>query len=130
MHVRGMKHANLQPQRIATDSDKKVLLKHMGVYNSKPNNVNPSIFRTKYNSNDSLDIKSLRMHSDIFALGVLIYELWTKRQVDNNFENESQHHKKRCNEQFPEFFKIVLRCTDYAKNRPTIFELMKMLNDL
>ena len=143
-HRLGVVHRDLKPQNIMIDRDGNARIMDFGIARSlkaKGITVEGTIIGTpEYMSPEQVEGKDADQRSDIYSVGVIIYEMVTGRvpfegdtplSIAVKHKTESPPNPRRINEQIPEYLsRIILTCMEKSKEKryQTAVQLLSELN--
>ncbi|UCE20739.1 MAG: protein kinase, partial [Candidatus Aminicenantes bacterium] len=130
-HSMGIIHRDLKPQNIMIDRDGNAKIMDFGIaYSMKAKGITGtgSIIGTpEYMSPEQAEVKKLDQRSDIYSLGVILFEMATGQipfegetplSVAMKHKSELPPEPKMLNSQIPEQLnRIIIKCLEKEKNR-------------
>jgi serine/threonine protein kinase/tetratricopeptide (TPR) repeat protein len=142
-HSTGIIHRDLKPQNIMIDRDGNAKIMDFGIaYSMKAKGITGtrSIIGTpEYMSPEQAEVKKLDQRSDIYSLGVILFEMATGQipfegetplSVAMKHKSELPPEPKMLNSQIPEQLnRVIIKCLEKEKNRryQTVNELLSDL---
>jgi serine/threonine protein kinase/Tfp pilus assembly protein PilF len=145
-HKSGVVHRDLKPSNIMIDKDGNARIMDFGIARSLKTKgitgVGVMIGTPEYMSPEQVEGKDTDQRSDIYSLGIILYEMVTGRvpfegdtplSIAVKHKTEAPREPKELNPQIPEdLSRLILRCMekDKAKRYPQAGELLSQLNNL
>ncbi len=142
-HSTGIIHRDLKPQNIMIDRDGNAKIMDFGIaYSMKAKGITGtgSIIGTpEYMSPEQVEVKKLDQRSDIYSLGVILFEMITGKipfegetplSVAMKHKSEHPPEPKMLNNQIPEQLnRVIIKCLEKERNRryQTVNELLSDL---
>lgn len=128
MHANGIVHRNLLPSRLFVTSDKHISM--IGFENPKiQTSSSYTCIRTVYAPPEaSLNPNQVTPFYDIFALGILMYEIWVTTKMTGYKLNMSL---LETNNAPAPLIALIVKCTDAnPQNRCSIHEIVETLEKM
>jgi len=149
-HQKGIVHRDLKPQNIMLDRDGNARIMDFGIARSLETkgvtDTGMMIGTPEYMSPEQVEGKEANYRSDIYSLGVIIYEMVTGRipfdgetalSIALKHKNEAPRDPREFNNKIPEALsQVILRCmkkngeSRYQKAEELLSELNKIEDDL
>jgi tetratricopeptide (TPR) repeat protein len=130
-HRLGVVHRDLKPQNIMLDKEGNARIMDFGIARSLKakglTGAGVMIGTPEYMSPEQAEVKEVDQRSDIYSLGVILYEMVTGRvpfegetplNIAMKHKSEAPRNPKELNSQIPEdLSRVILRCLDKDKEK-------------